>query len=80
MRNLSVSKVRRKLFETTHVASDQFRGCDRSSLASKDGFAFCDMSLRLRQSPLNRIAVHVAKRNMMCIGNTNSPHPAQLFQ
>jgi hypothetical protein len=80
MHTLAVFKDRQKLFETSDVASDQFRGCDRSSLASKDGFAFCNMSLRLRQSPLNRIAVHVAKRNMMCIGNTNSPHPAQLLQ
>ena len=80
MHTLAVFKDRSKLFETSDVASDQFRGRDRGSLASKDDFAFCDMSLRLRQSPLNKIAVHAANHTMVCIGNTNSPHLAQLFQ
>ena len=71
MHTLAVFKDRQKLFETSDVASDQFRGRDRGSLASEDDFAFCDMSLRLRQSPLNKIAVHVASRTMVCIGNTN---------
>jgi len=80
MHTLAVFKDRQKLFETSDVASDQFRGRDRSSLASKDHIAFCDMLLGLSQSPLNRIAVHAVNLTTVSIGNTNSPHPAQLFQ
>ena len=76
MHTLTVFKDRKKLFETRDVASNSFRGHDRSSLASKDGLALCDMSLRLSQSPLNKIAVHAAKHTTLCIGNTNSTHPA----
>ena len=74
MHTLAVFKDGQKLFETSDVASDQFRGRDRSSLASKDHIAFCDMPLRLSQSPLNEIAVHAANHTTMSIGNTNSPH------
>jgi hypothetical protein len=80
MHTLAVFKDRQKLFEACDVAPNSFRGHNRNSLASKDGLALCDMSLGLRQSPLNKIAVHAARHTIVSVDNTNSPHPAQLFQ
>ena len=61
MPTLAVFKDRKKLLAKRGVASASFPCRDHSSLPSKDDLALCDMSLRLRESHLYKIAVHTAK-------------------
>jgi hypothetical protein len=61
MPTLAVFKDRKKLLAKCGVASASFPCRDHSSLPSKNDLALCDMSLRLRESHLYKIAVHTAK-------------------